>query len=211
MPLTKMELSDTGGWALWHVTEQLTDLEKMVGIDHTNANIAEGVKKLEWLASRMLARRLAVELNIDFTQISKDQFSKPYIEHSNAQLSISHSYPFVAVQFSFVHAVGIDIEKPSVKISKVAYRVFSKSELLDAGDNLEKNCVYWCAKEALYKIYGKRGLSYADNLLVEPFEIQRAGELRASVSTAQLKLAVILNYHILSDIVVVYTKQVYQL
>lgn len=211
MPLTKIELSDTGGWALWHVTEELAELENMVGIEHANTNIAQGVKKLEWLASRMLARRLAVELGIDFTQISKDQFSKPYVDHSNAQLSISHSYPFVAVQFSFVHAVGIDIEKPSTKINKVAYRVFSESELSNAGNNSEKNCIYWCAKEALYKIYGKRGLSYAENLIIEPFEMQREGEISGLVSTAQLNLAVTLNYLILSDIVVVYTKQVYQI
>ena len=28
-------------------------------------------------------------------------------------MSLSHSYPYVAVQISFVNVVGIDIEKPS--------------------------------------------------------------------------------------------------
>jgi len=46
----------------------------------------------------------------------------------------------------------------------------SNPERLHAGDDLSKMCIYWCAKESLYKWYGKKNLSFKDNIFIEPFE-----------------------------------------
>jgi 4'-phosphopantetheinyl transferase len=208
MPLSKIEVDNSGGWALWWITETETELEGLLAADGCDPKISNQIKRLEWLSSRMLTAKLATELKVNFTRIKKDEFGKPFLENSNCHMSLSHSYPYVAVQISFVNVVGIDIEKPSSRISRVAHRVFSLQERADADDILQKNCIYWCAKEALYKIYGKRGLSYADNLAIKPFNLEASGELDAAIVMQNSTVKVELHYLVENEIIIVYTKKV---
>ncbi len=207
MPLIKIDITTNSGWALWCIKETEAELASLLKSQDYELEFRNPVKKLEWLGSRMLAEKVAKDLSIPFAGIAKNEVGKPYIKNSNAHISVSHSYPYVAVQISLMGNVGIDIEKPASKICKVANRVFNKNERLDAGDSLEKNCIYWCAKEALYKIYSKRGLSYADNLHIEPFTLGQKGELKATIVTLGFNQNVTLNYLVEEDIVVVFTKE----
>jgi 4'-phosphopantetheinyl transferase len=206
MPLIKIETNTQGGWAVWHITESEIELRAMSSPAREHLESRYPIKRIESLASRMLTEKLAKELNLPFSGIEKDAHGKPFLPNSEANVSLTHSYPYVAVQISTLSSVGIDVEKPSSKVVKVASRVFNKQERYDAGDELIKNCIYWCAKEALYKIYGKRGLSYADNLLVEPFTLASDGKLDAVIKTGNEKQLVKLGYLVLKDAVIVYTK-----
>jgi hypothetical protein len=82
----------------------------------------------------------------------------------------------------------------------------SPTELQDAGNNLTKHCVYWCAKEALYKIDGKKGLHFSNQLNIEPFELQEAGGLKGIISRFE-KQMVHLAYVVDKEFVLVYTKK----
>ena len=191
---------------MWHVTESIEVLTAAKGTELCPAEIIAPKKKLEWLASRLLVQQLAEKAGLVFLGIYKNEYGKPFLKNHSAQISLSHSYPYVAAQLHFTHDVGIDIEQPSPKLLRVAHRVFGLAEQQDAGTDLTKNCIYWCAKEALYKIYGNRGLSFIKDIKIEPFILLNTGELEGAIITIEGKKDVILNYQIEKDIVVVYTK-----
>ena len=46
------------------------------------------------------------------------------------------------------------------------------TELETVGTDVEKLCIYWCAKEALYKLLGKKGIIFKLNLSLDSFEIK---------------------------------------
>jgi hypothetical protein len=82
--------------------------------------------------------------------------------------------------------------------------MFSPLELKDAGNSVEKNCVYWSAKEALMKVYGKKDLVFSENLLVEPFSLESAGILTGRIITPEKETTLSLHYKQYPDFVIVY-------
>jgi phosphopantetheinyl transferase (holo-ACP synthase) len=73
------------------------------------------------------------------------------------------------------------MEKPSEKIRRIAHKFLSETERTEAEDDIEKLCVYWSAKEALYKLYGRRKVIFNENLYVFPFlkqQVQISGRLK---------------------------------
>ena len=102
--------------------------------------------------------------------------------------------------------MGIDIEQPKEKLLRVAPRVLSNTEEEDAGSDIIKHCVYWCAKEAMYKIYGKRGLHFNSQLNLDPFELKRSGSLTGYIRANGIPTVVSLGYIVRGDYVLVYTK-----
>jgi 4'-phosphopantetheinyl transferase len=85
-------------------------------------------------------------------------------------VSLSHTSNYAVAIVSLEEEVGIDIEKISNKLSRVSHKFLSEPERLHAGNDLLKMCIYWCAKESLYKWYGKKNLSFKENIFIEPFE-----------------------------------------
>ena len=47
----------------------------------------------------------------------------------------------------------------------------------------EKFYVYWCAKESLFKLNGKKHLSFRDDISLYPFEYQQKGVVRAKINS----------------------------
>jgi phosphopantetheinyl transferase len=102
--------------------------------------------------------------------------------------------------------VGIDLEQPRKKLLAIAPRILSSTELKDAGDDVLKHCVIWCAKEALFKIHGKGGLHFSNQLNVQPFPLHEEGTLVGIISDNGNAMSVELNYEVSPDFVLVYTK-----
>jgi len=204
MPLK--EIHQTGpqsGWAIWHIEEngeQFTS--NIIGIPPVE--ITHGNKKLEWLAARHLVLSLSNHLGLRYFGIRKDAFGKPFLEKYPHHLSLSHSFPYVAVQIDHDHPVGIDLEQPKNKILKIGSRIFSPVELADAGTDVIKHTVYWCAKEALYKIHGKGNVHFSNQLNVEPFLLQEEGTLKGTIFSEK-KMNVNLDYKIEPDYILVRT------
>ncbi|MCX8489485.1 MAG: 4'-phosphopantetheinyl transferase superfamily protein [Cyclobacteriaceae bacterium] len=205
MPLYK--LKNTGSesaWGIWKVEESAEELA-FAAFEEAPEGIVHLTKRLEWLASRALVRTLLEQNDLPYSGIFKDEFGKPFLRELPHQLSLSHTYPYVAVQIDCNKSVGIDIEQPTEKLLRVAPRVLSMEELESAGSDIRKHCVYWCAKEALYKVYGKRGLHFASQLLVDPFILEEMGNLKGIINAQEEKLNVVLSYEIEPEFVVVYT------
>jgi 4'-phosphopantetheinyl transferase len=205
MPLHKIELTEYQcGWGVWNITESESELAEN---ELCPSDISNVVKRTEWYAGRMLMKNLVEKAGLIYHGMYKDDFGKPYLNDHPHHVSLSHSYPHVAAQLDLNHPVGIDIEQPKAKLLKIAPRIFSAGELKDAGTGLSKNCIYWCAKESLYKIYGQRGLSFMEHLLVLPFVPANSGELQGRISVDGQVLSYLLIYEVNSDFVLVRTKE----
>lgn len=209
MPLVKtIWIAKESGWALWKITESIDDLKQLALPEVCPSDITSPNKKLEWLAGRALMKTVLETLGYEFKGIKKDEFGKPSLIGLKHQVSISHSYPYVAIQIDYHHTVGIDLEQPKSKLLKIASRILNPVELDDAGVDLVKHCVYWCAKEALYKIYGKRGLSFSENLKIKPFVLLKEGDLVGEVSNPVGSLRASLHYLVTNEFVLVYTNPI---
>jgi 4'-phosphopantetheinyl transferase len=136
------------------------------------------LKRLEFLTSRLAIRYLANQLNVNFDGLKKDIHGKPYLVNSTWKMSITHSKVFMGVIMHPSKEVGIDIELPQKKMWKILPRLFSEQEIIEVGKDIEKMSVYWSAKEALYKLYGKRGVDFKDNLLLHQKENDLIGEIK---------------------------------
>ena len=103
-------------------------------------------------------------------------------------------------------SVGIDLEQPTPKLLKIASRIHGKPELQDAGDDLHKHCIYWCAKEVLVKVYGKKDLIFSENLKISPFLMQKKGEIAGRIVVHDMTMVVPMYYEIYPDFIVVLNK-----
>jgi phosphopantetheinyl transferase len=205
MPLYKLKNTGTeSAWGIWKVEESAEELA-FTAFEEAPEGIVHLTKRLEWLASRVLVRTLLEQNDLPYSGIHKDEYGKPFLRELPHHISLSHAYPYVAVQLDKNKPVGIDIEQPNQKLLRIAPRVLSLEELDNAGSDIRKHCVYWCAKEALYKVYGKRGLHFASQLLVEPFILEEKGDLKGKITVREEKLNVALQYEIESEFIVVYT------
>jgi 4'-phosphopantetheinyl transferase len=206
MPLMKLnKLGKQSAWALWFITENEQELS-FHAMETCPEEIVSIPKRLEWLSGRALIKMLVEHCGLDYLGIRKDEFGKPFLKEYTHQISLSHSHPYVAAQIHPEVPVGIDLEQPKEKLLKIAPRVLSPAELSDAGDNVIKHCVYWCAKEALYKIYGKKGLHFENQLRLDPFHLQRYGDLKGIIHATDQHDSVLLGYTIQPGYVIVYTK-----
>lgn len=198
MPVSKIKWNSNGnGWAVWRIDEPEEFLATQVPVaDACPEDIQFPRKRLEWLAGRVLLKHLATESGLNYQGVVKDEFGKPFLKDIDCQVSISNSFPFVAAQIHPHKSVGIDLEQPRPKLFNVMERVLTEDEWKDGANNLQKLCVYWCAKEALYKIYGKRSLIFNEHILVKPFSLGQTGKLEGMIHEGNSVNTLVLDYFV---------------
>jgi phosphopantetheinyl transferase len=81
--------------------------------------------------------------------------------------------------------VGIDIEQVHPRLHKVAHKFMNPRE---GGAEVEKLstdhlCLHWCAKEALYKLYGRRNLDFREHIQVLQPPVGHQGDFRGRIRT----------------------------
>ena len=133
------------------------------------AGIRHPAQRVEWLACRSAVRQLAEMQGLAYAGLQKDTFGKPHLVGLPGSISLSHTGGWAAAVLHRLKPVGIDIEPVRDQFRRVVPRVLSSDEIAHANDDSGRLAVYWCAKEALYKLYGKRNLTFREHLHVEPF------------------------------------------
>jgi phosphopantetheinyl transferase len=207
MPVQKIVGDKIRSWVLWLILESETSLREELGeIEPTPPSFTNPKKRLEFLAGRLLIRQLLSSMTLPFTGIHKDPYGKPYLKNLEHHISLSHSYPYVAAIVDAKKVVGIDLEQPKDKLFRIAPRIHAPEELADAGDNLVKHCVYWCAKEALIKVYGKKDLTLSENLKIAPFELKNEGNISGSIIVKDSTTELLLMYQVFDEFVVVFNR-----
>jgi 4'-phosphopantetheinyl transferase len=167
-------ISEQCSVTLWKIEEDADFFLKYLHLKKDDLEVCSKathpIKQLEWLASRTCVKYTVEQLEHNYQGIEKDEFNNPYLSKVQGFVSLSHTSNYAVAVVSLEEEVGIDIEKISDKLSRVAHKFLSEPERLHAGNDLLKMCIYWCAKESLYKWYGKKNLSFKDNIYIEPFE-----------------------------------------
>lgn len=133
------------------------------------ASITHPAQRVEWLACRVAIKQLIEDQGAPYMGLQKDEFGKPSLLESSWHISLSHTTGWAAAVVHQSRPVGIDIEPIREQFKRVVPRVLSADEITHAAGDLSRLAVYWCAKEALYKLYGKRQLTFRDHLHIEPF------------------------------------------
>ena len=101
----------------------------------------------------------------------KDEFGKPYLTDSTFQISISHSWNIVAIMAA-PYNIGVDIQREVAKITRIEKKFIRpvEKESLQENTKIPHLHIYWGAKEALYKAYGRKRLGFVRHIHVDPFE-----------------------------------------
>ncbi|WP_266204220.1 4'-phosphopantetheinyl transferase family protein [Pontibacter kalidii] len=156
---------------LWELTEPVEELRAALP---AYVAVEEGLEQVhpkrqrEWLASRVLVYRLLQEFTTRPIQLLRNQYGKPYFPDSRFHVSISHSPQLAAVILSDEHEVGIDIELVSPKALRVQDKFLTDNEKSQTLASEQNTCLYWSAKETLYKLYSRKQLIFKENLAIAP-------------------------------------------
>ena len=189
--------------AIWKIEE--TEAQLLAGLQLKQheldiiSSLNNGKRLLHWLSTRLLLRTL---LNTaEYIDCKFDEDGKPYLVNFDYKISLSHSYDYAAVMISKDHAVGVDIELIKHKIKSIKHKFLNDVELAQKqiGDNTEGLYVCWCAKEAIYKWHGKKGLEFKAHIHIKPFKLKNEGSLNALVELPNGTRELTVNYFKTAD------------
>lgn len=179
------KIDDHSVLAVWKIEETEEQLLSSLQLKQHEldviSSLSNGKRALHWLATRVLLRSM---LNTeDYIDCQMDDQGKPYLVNSDTYISLSHSYDYAAVIISKGKQVGVDIELIKMKIKSIKHKFLSDVEMAQKqiGDNTVGLYVAWCAKEAIYKWNGKKGLEFKQHIHIKPFKLKDEGSLQALV------------------------------
>lgn len=210
MPLTRIEHINGGRYlGIWHIDESYETLYDELGITIQDLDLLSHFrlerKRLEWLAGRLAIRSLCEHVNMPYHGVKKDEYGKPWlIDSPRTEISLTHSFPYVAAVLDPSKPVGIDLEQPKEKLIRVAHKFLSEEELEFLKGNVQKLCVAWCAKEALYKLYSKKQLLFKEHMKLAPFDICPKGIITGNIIVNGSIKTYKLEYTVTQDYVLVY-------
>ncbi len=174
MPALRLtRTSESGGYLLWRISEP----EKVL-IENSTADILDQPaykrlthpqKRREWLAARLAIKQLLTELGYEHNELQKEVWGRPYLASGHIYLSIAHCSSFAAAALARESPIGIDIQLPCKKLQGIKGKFLSEEEVEESNDDIEKLCIYWCAKEAIYKTLRERNLYFKRDIRIQGF------------------------------------------
>lgn len=175
-------ISKYGAYLLWRIDESEICLAKNSTADILAQPIYKDLthprRRREWLAARLALRQLLSELGHEHTELQKDAWGRPYLVNSTVHIGIAHCASFALVAIDEQAPIGVDIQFPSKKLQTVKEKFLNEEETRESGNDLEKICVYWCAKEAIYKAHGGKNLSLKQDIHIHNFTKSNQGTVR---------------------------------
>ncbi len=216
MPLfLKKQINTDVLLGVWEITEHIEDLLNNVNLSKKELvlfkNFKNDIRKKQWLCYRLVIKELMYPLTD--LEIYYDEYGKPLFLKHNFNLSVSHSGKYAAAIISKTHSVGIDIEKIQPRIERITNKFLNENEInsLEHYYKLENMYVYWCSKEALFKIFSKGNIDFKNNLFIEPFHYEpksnfnfKQGTLTGKICTKYFSKEYILHYGKIKNYMLVY-------
>lgn len=206
MPLHKIHyLSNNSTIAVWYITETEEELLALAQLttDETYryGQLKREKRRKEWLATRALLKAAFPYQELEITYTSE---GKPGLQNG-WKISISHTPNFAAIIINPEIEVGIDIQVQKDNILNACHLFMSSKELENVypEHELEQLHLYWCAKEALYKLASDSSLNIFSHIFIEPFDLLHAERLRGLVKP--LGLEAFLEFEIEKGFYLVYT------
>lgn len=177
------ELEDKTIIGVWKISETEEELRAMCSVP------SDELEEISYIASESLrkqklaVRALLEKLFDEKVYLSHHDNGKPYIENCATNISITHTEKYVAIILNENDEVGIDIESMDRDFSAVEKKALSEDEIDDLEDDDSRNeqlGIYWCAKEAIFKMLGQYKVDFAEQIEVERFRPKNDGELEAT-------------------------------
>jgi len=209
--ISKHYLNEFTILGVWKIEEDLKTLMELAALDNGDKKkykvFASTSRKLEFLS----VRALLIELLGKEARIVYNKNNKPFLKDGSRFISISHSHKLTAILLSTNEKVGIDLEYMSTNIGKIAFKFINRREKITRSAESRRYHLYlhWCAKEALYKICDKEGISIKRNITIEPFEVKESGRINGKVSTDKINDSFDLFYTRYDNYAIVWTKKNY--
>ena len=180
------EVAEETWLGIWRIEESADWFRSQLMLDENEITLIDSIKhpqrKLHWLSSRVLIRTM---MQTDqFIHLENDLNGKPVIHNFPVELSLSHSADLSALLISKKYKVGIDIEKMDPKVLRIKHKFMSATELswVSTEDAIAQLYSVWCAKEAMYKLYGEKKLDFRAHLFVDRFTYTGSGMLKGKIS-----------------------------
>ena len=155
------QINDTTRLGIWKIEETEEFFKSNVP---QHRSVTHPHKRLQHLAGRFLLQYLFPAFPYELIQIADTR--KPFLPDEQYHFSISHCGDFAAAIVSKDKRVGIDIEIPTEKISKIMYKFLSAKEhelfhlIQPDNDRIPFATLLWSAKESIFKWYGNGGVDF---------------------------------------------------
>ena len=168
---------------VWQITESEAELRAMTSIPSDELEEISYIKSESLRKQKLAVRALLDALFEEKVYLSHHDNGKPYIENCVTNISITHTDKYVAVILNDNEDVGIDVESLDRDFSVVEKKALSEDEIDDLEDDESRNeqlAIYWCAKEAIYKMLGQYNVDFAEQIEIDRFRPKDDGELEAT-------------------------------
>jgi len=155
---------------VWHIQEDISFFQffpESWAIKHSPAHPQ---KFLESCAARFCLWKLCQEIGIYHPEFQQDDRNRPFLTDSEWHISLTHAYPYAAATLRKHQPVGIDVEKKGRNIIPIAPRFLAGEELERWQSDEMAITRAWSAKEAIYKMMAKPGLSFQEEIILPDFD-----------------------------------------
>ena len=202
MPFFKeISLPNNTSVYLWKINEEISDLKQHLLLTETSTNRLAKMKSESHIKGFLAVRKLLNTIDYTDSDLYYDSFGKPLLKNGK-NISISHSHEFACIIIGDKN-VGIDIELKSEKILKNISLLFNEDFILNTKENKENAITLttfgWAIKEALFKLIPENDVSFKDNILIQPFQLNENScianvEINNKKTTYTIHLETIENY-----------------
>ena len=170
---------------VWQITESEEELKALASVPSDELEEISYIKNESLRKQKLAVRCLLDALFEEKVYLSHHDNGKPYIENSAMNISITHTNRYVAVILNPTDEVGIDCESLDRDFSAVKKKALSEDEIeevdeIDEEQRNEQLAIYWCAKEAVYKMISQYGVDFAEQIEIDDFRMRGEGELVAT-------------------------------
>ena len=180
----KKKLDNEAEIGVWQITETEDELKELSSTPSDEMEEISFIRSESLRKQRLAVRALLNTLFDDKVYLSHHDNGKPYLENNPVNISITHTEKYVAVILHEEENVGIDIESLDRDFSAVEKKALSEDEIDDLEDEKrnEQLAIYWCAKEAIFKLLSRYNVDFAEQIEIERFRLRGEGELEATFS-----------------------------
>ena len=181
----KKELENEAVIGVWQITETEEELKELSSTPSDEMEEISFIRSESLRKQRLAVRALLNTLFDDKVYLSHHDNGKPYLENNPVNISITHTEKYVAVILHEEENVGIDIESLDRDFSAVEKKALSEDEIDDLEDDKrnEQLAIYWCAKEAIFKLLSRYNVDFAEQIEIERFRPRGEGELEATFTS----------------------------
>jgi 4'-phosphopantetheinyl transferase len=200
LPLYSKEQIKDGIVALWEINEDFDELLNLVPAAWINTIDIQHISK-----HNLAARALANEVCPGFKLLEKDKYGKPYFESKQHEISITHAGKYAGFMLHKTSNCGIDMERITERIRPLQSKFIREDEQGFLKWDLKGMFMVWCAKEAMYKYYGRKALDFKTHLKVYVDSISESGTIKGEINKGDYQKELDLQYKFIDDYLIVHT------